>query len=119
MARKKKNEKGVRTGRKIYEKEVEERKTIFPKDSPTVVRVRRNTSDNKTLKSTLMFVEIGVSACQLHATSRSAVTALLISGPCHVAGTHSASNCKIHSDAKYRTCGFCRNSIRAGYLGYT
>jgi len=37
---KKKNEKGVRTGRKIYGKEVEERKTIFPKDGPTVEGIR-------------------------------------------------------------------------------
>ena len=72
--------------------------------------------DNRTLKSTLVFVEIDVSASQLHATSRFAVAASLLSGPCHVAATHSAVNCKIHSDAKYRTCGFCRNSITVGCL---
>ena len=52
----KKNGKGVRKGREICGKEVEERKTIFPKDGRTVVRVRRNTIDNRTLKSTLVFV---------------------------------------------------------------
>ena len=38
----KKTKKNIRTGRNIYKKKVEERKTIFPKDRPATVTVRRN-----------------------------------------------------------------------------
>ena len=38
----KKRKKNIRTGRNIYKKKVEERKTIFPKDRPATVTVRRN-----------------------------------------------------------------------------
>jgi hypothetical protein len=80
--------------------EVEERKTFFfPKDGPTIVRVGRSVSYKITLKSTLVFVDTDVSVSQLHATSSFVVVAPFTSGPCHVARTHSASNCKIHSEA--------------------